>query len=603
MPDMSINSSLKQIKPVTWIVLAAAAAAAVAVGLIISLGDSSTAPSPPAPGQPVAYGPPVDDWEFDPRSDSGLSIQASPTSARTTAGVAESADSASIGLAVGGASDIDNFRQNIDSGYLPSPADITHEGIFYDYFFDTGPAEACQQLFCPAYATAVSPDPFSGADEHFLAVGLNSGIQAEDFARKKLNLVVVLDISGSMSSSFDRYYYDQFGQGSPVARSAEEDPDAGASKMEVAAKSLVALLEHLDDGDRLGIVLFDDQAYTAKPLRFVAETDLEALAGHILELRPQGGTNMEAGYRAGTELLAEYAEADPDNYENRIIFLTDAQPNQGSLDPEGLAGLTGTNSAAGIYTSFIGIGIDFNADLISRITQTEGANYFAVHSSEEFKRRLDEGFDYMVTPLVFDLTLQLDADGYNIRAVYGSPEADLATGEIMRINTLFPSLRVDGQTRGGLVLLHLDRVDQAASLSLSVSYRDRAGAEHQNRQTVDFGDETSPRYDHSGIHKGIVLSRLVNTVHDWLRHESQPVVYPAFDYRREGIPILIEPIDLSPWERTSQPLSLSTEYRDILATLRDYVAGQIDPVGDASLQQEVDLLNQILDHQPVDQTN
>jgi hypothetical protein len=41
-------------------------------------------------------------------------------------------------------------------------------------------------------------------------VGLDSGIKVEDFKRKKLNLIILLDVSGSMSSPFDTYYYDQF---------------------------------------------------------------------------------------------------------------------------------------------------------------------------------------------------------------------------------------------------------------------------------------------------------------------------------------------------------------------------------------------------------
>ena len=70
----------------------------------------------------------------------------------------------------------------------------------------------------------------------------------------------------------------------------------------------------------------------------------------------------------------------------------------------------------------------------------------------------------MVTPLVFDLSLKLESSGYDIKAVYGSPEADLATGEIMKVNTLFPSLTVDGETRGGLILLHLEKTDQAGRI-------------------------------------------------------------------------------------------------------------------------------------------
>ena len=600
---MDVKALVK--KPVVW------AAVLLAIGLVVWLAaggsDGSTnEPNPPGPGK-IVFGEPIDDWAYDPvdvdyeSASGGLlstnSIRPTSSSRGSTLGVA---DSATIGLAVGGSNDINNFRQNVDNGYLPSPADISHEGLFYDYFFETGPSQECDQLFCPAYATAISPDPFSGHPEHFLAVGLNSNISVADFQRKQLNLVVVLDISGSMSSSFNRYYYDQSGSQPGGSRAViEEDSEAAASKMEVAAESLVALLEHLGPEDRLGVVLFDDRAYDAKPLRLVGETDLDALRSHILELSPQGSTNMEAGYRAGTEMLAEYREADPDNYENRIIFLTDAQPNLGNLNRDDLAKLAEDNAEDSVFTSFIGIGVDFNAELVQAITQTRGANYFSVHSATEFKRQLDEGFDYMVTPLVFDLDLRVESSGYDIRAVYGSPEADLATGEIMKINTLFPSLRVDDQTRGGLVLLHLDRVsDTAADLTLSVNYTDRGGQSHRNQQTIEFADSAEPHFDHTGIHKGVVLARMVNVMHDWLRYESQPVATSLSNYRREGIPILESPIDLSPWERPSQPLRLSDQFRSPLTVLRDYIDGEIPAIDDDSLAREVDLINSILNHSP-----
>jgi hypothetical protein len=50
-------------------------------------------------------------------------------------------------------------------------------------------------------------DLLSNEDEFFITVGLNSGMEGE-FDRKMLNLVVVLDISGSMASPFDSYHYD-----------------------------------------------------------------------------------------------------------------------------------------------------------------------------------------------------------------------------------------------------------------------------------------------------------------------------------------------------------------------------------------------------------
>ncbi|MFW5720064.1 MAG: hypothetical protein ACOCXT_03500 [Candidatus Dojkabacteria bacterium] len=54
-----------------------------------------------------------------------------------------------------------------------------------------------------------------------------------------------------------------------------------------------------------------------------------------------------------------------------------------------------------VNTTFIGVGGDFNAESVELITKTRGANYYAVHSSKDFKQRMDEEFAFMVTPLVY----------------------------------------------------------------------------------------------------------------------------------------------------------------------------------------------------------
>jgi len=164
--------------------------------------------------------------------------------------------SESIGLAVGGAQDINNFRANIENDFLPLHTDITYEGLFYDYYFDTGSiTQECEKLFCPSYSYAISKDPFSKNDEYYLSVGLNSGLKESDFQRKKLNLVVVLDVSGSMSSSFNKYYYDSFGN--QIIRDDYSENDI-KTKMELANESVAGLLDHLNHDDNFGVVLFDN---------------------------------------------------------------------------------------------------------------------------------------------------------------------------------------------------------------------------------------------------------------------------------------------------------------------------------------------------------
>jgi Ca-activated chloride channel family protein len=501
-------------------------------------------------------------------------------------------DSGTIGLAVGGAKGIDNFRENISNGYLPLPTDITYEGLFYDYYFDTGQTKPCNKLFCPSYSYAVTRDPFSHRTEYYLSVGLNSGMEERDFERKNLNLVIVLDISGSMSSPFNEYYYDQFGN--EVRLSIWE---RNRQKMEVAKDAVIAVLDQMDNDDRFGIVLFNERASLLQRMSLVRRTDMDEVADSIFEIRAGGSTNLADGMKLATDLLERYSDYDPYDYENRIIFLTDAMPNTGETGEYSLLSLLKNNSYDNIYTTFIGIGVDFNTQLVESITKTRGANYYSVHSPGDFMERMGEEFDYMVTPLVFDLRLTLEARDWDIEMVYGSPEADMATGELMKVNTLFPSKKEDGETKGGLILLKLrNRGDEGGSIRLDVSYEDRDGREDGSTARVYLDDERPEYFENNGIRKGILLARYADLMKDWLIDEREhahwsrpwePVVNPECG-------IVVPPSPLGDWERQSLPLLVSRQYRSLFEEFGDYFAYEMDEIGDATLDQELDILDSLI---------
>lgn len=90
---------------------------------------------------------------------------------------------------------------------LPSPTPCS---------FEAPPEPPCTDLFFPTYSLALAPDPLLAAPpaadaappaaplaspkpDVFLSVGLDSGLTG--FKRPKLNLVVLLDVSGSMDCS------------------------------------------------------------------------------------------------------------------------------------------------------------------------------------------------------------------------------------------------------------------------------------------------------------------------------------------------------------------------------------------------------------------
>lgn len=112
-------------------------------------------------------------------------------------------------------------------------------------------------------------------------------------------------------------------------------------------------------------------------------------------------------------------------------------PNSGDITSTGLMGMIEKNAEDKIYTSLIGVGVDFNTELTEKISDVRGANYYSVHSSSEFKKTLADELDYMVTPLIFDLDLFFKSEDYEIENVYGADSVNKTTGNIMHINTLF----------------------------------------------------------------------------------------------------------------------------------------------------------------------
>ena len=503
-----------------------------------------------------------------------------------------------IGFSTGGAKDINNFRENIKNGYFPIATDITYNGLFYDYYFDTGKKTESEYLFSPSYSCSISKDPISFKNEYYITVGLNSNIKQSDFHRKKLNLIVLLDISGSMISTFDSYYYDQL---SLDKKNISKSDDDKKSKMEIANESVNILIDQLKADDRLGIVLFNHETKILKKIELVSEMDINKTKKLISEISADGGTNMEAGYIEATKLLKNFKNSKKSEYENRIILITDAMPNTGTTSTDGLLSYIKTNSNIGIYTTFIGVGVDFNTGLIEYISDVYGANYYSVHNSKEFKERMGEQFEYMVTPLVFDLNLNLKSNDYNIEMIYGSDSSKQQKENLMKVNTLFPSKSSDtGEVKGGIILVKLkektEHKNKNGEIELEVSYKDRNGKEYNNSQFINFNKNKSEEfYDNTGIRKAIVLTRYINVLKSWILYERTEDKKFMIKQDKGIVDIFyledkIKQI-LGEHERMPVKLKVSEDYKAILRKIKEYIIKENNEIKDDTLNKEIEILD------------
>jgi Ca-activated chloride channel family protein len=376
------------------------------------------------------------------------------------------------------------------------------------------------------------------------------------------------------------------------------------TKMEIANESINILIDQLKADDRFGLVLFELEAKVAKQVELISEMDINSTKKYISEIKAGGGTNIEAGYTMATKLFEKYQNSNKSEYENRIILITDAMPNTGMISDEGLLSYIKDNADKGIFTTFIGVGVDFNTELIEGISDAKGANYYSVHNSKEFKERMGEQFEYMVTPLVFDLNLNLKSDDYNIKMVYGSDSSNGNKGNLMKINTLFPSKSSEkGEVKGGIVLVKLSKKTEKRNgkIKLEVTYKDRNGKNYKNTQTINFDEnKTEEFYDNSGIRKAIVLTRYVNLLKNWILYERSGKNTFIIGPKKGIVDIIYTENEitniLGEHERMSVELKISEEYKELLRSMKEYIQKENKEIMDNDLNKEIELLDELINY-------
>jgi len=191
-----------------------------------------------------------------------------------------------------------------------------------------------------------------------LKITLDAPKSEQHAERPAVNLCVVMDRSGSMSN---------------------------ANKLEKAKDAAIEALHRLGPKDMFSLVIYDHNVETIVPAQSAANT--EWIESRIREIRPGGSTALFAGVSQGAAEVRKHTEG---KYVSRIILLSDGLANVGPSSPSDLGRLGAGFMKEGIAVTTVGVGTDYNEDLMARLSQESDGNTYFVKESSDLARIFNE---------------------------------------------------------------------------------------------------------------------------------------------------------------------------------------------------------------------
>ncbi|HSR99568.1 MAG TPA: VWA domain-containing protein [Kofleriaceae bacterium] len=368
-------------------------------------------------------------------------------------------------VSFGGAQDIGELRAILDRGEIPGPDTFDANGFFNEHY-NAPPPASCGSLLCVTAGMAVGRDWLAGSHQATLQLAVSSTVDPRAYQRLPMNLVVVVDHSGSMAS------------------------DGRLDKVKVG---LHTLIDNLHDDDRLAIVEFDDQVEVAATLG--PALDRAALHAIVSRLEPRGATNIFDGLRQGFLLLGD---APPSERQNRVILLSDGNATAGDTSPTHIMQMASDRVQRGVGLTTIGVGNDFDVGLMRGLAEQGAGNFYFLEDPTAASEVFTEEIDTFMQPIALDVRLEAAAGpGYRFDEVVGSQLwAEGTDRGAMQIPAVFVASRTSqggGQGRrggGSMIFIHMTPMAGGTGrvASVTLSFRAPGSPERISQtMTLDYG--------------------------------------------------------------------------------------------------------------------
>jgi Ca-activated chloride channel homolog len=225
-------------------------------------------------------------------------------------------------------------------------------------------------------------------DRVYLRLSLKSPALTREGNRPPINVAIVIDRSGSMQGD----------------------------RIRAAKKAARVALERLSSDDIVSLVAYNHDVtvlHEAAPLR----SSRRSLERAIDRLSANGTTALYAGVEEGGEQVRDFLS---DTKVNRVILLSDGLANVGPSKPSQLARLGRQLASKGITVTTIGLGLDYNEDLMQRLAASSDGNHAFVERPSDLAEIFDKEFGDALSVAARDITIIIECrDGFSPTRVLG----------------------------------------------------------------------------------------------------------------------------------------------------------------------------------------
>lgn len=329
--------------------------------------------------------------------------------------------------------------------------------------------------------------------------------------RAPLSVALVLDRSGSMAGG----------------------------KLEAVKEAAIGLVRRLRPNDVVSVVAYDHQVATVtEPGR---GSEQPALSPRIRALETGGSTNLSGGWLRGRELLGRRAGAGEDQEDStvsRILLLTDGLADHGITDRERLCGLAAEARTAGITTTTVGFGADYDEVLLRGMADAGGGGAYYIE-------RPDQAMDVFASEIdgLLELSAQnlsatvIPAEGAELTVVRHSyPSSEKGDGLRLEIGDLYAREPRELLAEFGVRVPEGSDDVEVASVVLSAHVLTAdGGMEHRETSlTITFSPADGPRVEPE-VRRVAMLLEAAKLREDVLEAREAGAV-PAGEGRRVGSP-------------------------------------------------------------------